>query len=158
MAKTDPTTKLPDTNPLVELEQANASLAARVGELTADLEAREAALAAANARAEQLGRDLEGGRFRVREVESKLTAVEGQRDEVAVLLRERDEDLGSATREIERLREHMRHRSAGAPLSLDIAALLDLHRILGGERYLVTARRLGDALVAQHEPDASDPS
>jgi len=146
MAKTDPTTKLLDTNPLVELEQANASLAARVGELTADLEAREAALAAANARAEQLGRDLEGGRLRVREVESKLVAVEAQRDDA-------QRDREASRRELEGLHEALRRRSSGAPLSLDIAALLDLHRIVGSDsdRYLATARRLGDELVAQHD-------
>lgn len=79
----------------------------------------------------------------MREVESKLVTVEAQRDD--------------AQRDREDLHDELRRRSSGAPLALDIAALLDLHRILGGERYLATARRLGDALVAQHEPDASDP-
>jgi len=143
---------------LAELELANASLATRVGEL-------EAELATAGEREAQAARDLGTARSnlitseaeraraaaRAEALTEQLTAVEAQRDQAAVLLRERDADLAGAAREIEGLHDELRRRSSSAPLAFNITALLELHRIVGSDsdRYLATARRLGDALVAQ---------
>lgn len=153
----NPKTTAPVVDNLAELEQANASLAERVGELEAELAQRDETIARLLPAAERRERDVELMHLRMREVESMLPAVEAQRDQAVVLLRERDADLASAAREIEGLHEELRRRSSSAPLAFNITALLDLHRIVGSDsdRYLATARRLGDALVAQLA--ASDP-
>ncbi|MDO9016666.1 MAG: hypothetical protein Q8S73_43030 [Deltaproteobacteria bacterium] len=106
-----------------ELEESNATLAQRVGELSADVEARDAALAQRDHGIDQLNRQIE-------ELAHRCDA---------------------SAREVEGLHDELRRRASGAPLALDITALLDLHRISGEERYLATARRLGDELAAQHD-------
>ncbi|TAK26725.1 MAG: hypothetical protein EPO40_19595 [Myxococcaceae bacterium] len=154
MAKNDPTTKLPDTHALAELELANASLAERVGELEAELAQRDETIAQLTA---QTARDGEAARSRVHGLQMKLTEAEGQRDAARDgALREVEagrREIQGLLHEVEGLQHELVRRStARAPLAFDITALLDLHRIVGSDsdRYLATARRLGDALVAEH--------
>lgn len=163
MAKTDPTDTRDTT--IRELEESNATLAQRVGELTADVEARDAVLvqrdhgiASLNTQIAGLAAQRDAAQH---DIDGCREAIDRAAEEIRVRdekLAQRSDELARMQRQVDDLREDCERlaarRSSGAPLSLDIAALLDLHRMCAGsapnDRYLATARRLGDDLVAQH--------
>lgn len=161
MANTKTTAPVVDN--LAELELANASLATRVGELEAEFAAaaeREAQAARdlGTARSNLIASEAERARVaaRAEALTEQLTALEAERDEARRDREAAHRDRTALLHEIEGLQDELRRRSSSAPLAFNITALLELHRIVGSDsdRYLATARRLGDALVAQLDASA----
>ncbi|MDO9016567.1 MAG: hypothetical protein Q8S73_31520 [Deltaproteobacteria bacterium] len=155
-----------------ELEESNGSLAARVGELEAEAASRAADIARLLAAAEQRERDNEGARFRVREVESKLVAVEAQRDEFQGQRDDASKRVEALSREVDEL-HHTLDRGARTSSpdrdlrrtrrALETTALLTMHAAGKGvgvnhERWLSAAMQLADQTAADVEADAAPPA
>ena len=157
---------------IAELEESNGSLAQRVGDLETEAATRAADLARMVAAAEQRERDVEGAKYRVREVEGKLAAVEAQRD---TFQGERDAAEAERARladEVDRLRDVLgRRRDSDSPdadlrrtrIALETAALLAMHAAGKGvnithERWLSAAMLLADRTAAAVEADAAPPA
>lgn len=159
MAKHSPTTTAePAVHPSADaLEEANASLVARIAELEQELTAARAAGTSAVWATTQ---SLDDAEVRARELEAKLVNAEAQRDaehaRVEQLLAEAD-DLGA---QLERRPSSTEPEQRRTRRALEIDALVRLHRAglaagVKDERALSAALRLGTELCDDVERAAA---